>query len=192
MKRPGALHDQLGIRPHQFLLTVARLVPEKGLHDLIAATDRQSRYPVVIVGDADHPDPYSKQLREQASRHPRIIMAGLLAREPLSELYANAHGFILPSYHEGLPICLLEAMSYGLPAILSDISANRELVGEPEWVFNPGDIDHLSELLTRCQASGFPAEYGETLKLRALDQYNWNTIAHQTYELYESVLAKDV
>ena len=81
----------------------------------------------MIVVDADHEDEYSRKLKEQAKSAPGVVLTGRLTGKPLQELYAGAGLFVLPSYYEGLPIVLLEAMSYGLSCIVSDIAANGEV-----------------------------------------------------------------
>jgi alpha-maltose-1-phosphate synthase len=99
----------------------------------------------VIVGDADHEDRYSKDLKEKAAGTPGIILTGFLSGNPLQELYNHAGLFVLPSYYEGLPIVLLEAMSYGLSCIVSDIPANREVGLPEESYFKAGDINAVAE-----------------------------------------------
>jgi len=116
---------------------VGRLVPEKGFHDLIDAFNKLQAFnfqkkiqntkhsieglKLVIVGDADHPDNYSMNVKKMADENSNVILTGILTGEKLQELYSHAGLFVLASYYEGLPIVLLEAMSYGLPCIVSDI-----------------------------------------------------------------------
>ena len=92
--------------------------------------DLSGDWRLVIAGDADHEDEYSRKLKVMASKDQRVIMTGFIKGDVLRELYSNAGLFVLPSYHEGLPIVALEAMSYGLPVLVSAIPANMELVSE--------------------------------------------------------------
>ena len=131
---------RFGLEKGKYVLTVSRFVPEKGLHDIIEV---QSPYKIVIVGDADHIDKYSRKLKEQAKMHQNVILTGRLTGLPLQELYSHAGLFVLPSYYEGLPIVLLEAMSYGLSCVVSDIPANREVQLSEERYFKPGDVKAL-------------------------------------------------
>jgi len=89
----------------------------------------------VIVGRADHEDSYSLRLKAVARSNANVILTGFLTGKPLQELYTHAGIFVLPSYHEGLPIVLLEAMSYGLSCIASGIRANRNIpLGEDRFL----------------------------------------------------------
>ncbi len=102
-------------------------------------------YKLAIVGDADHEDKYSQELKAKAKENPNVVLTGFLTGKPLQEIYSNAGIFVLPSYYEGLPIVLLEAMSYGLSCIVSDIPANREVPLDDNRYFKPGDINCLSQ-----------------------------------------------
>ena len=105
--------EQFGLEKGRYILAVGRLVPEKGFHDLIEAFERACLIgrKLVIVGRADHEDAYSTNLKEKASRNPNVVMTGFLKGQPLQELYSHAGLFVIPSYYEGLPIVLLEALS---------------------------------------------------------------------------------
>ena len=84
----------------------------------------QNEYRLVIAGDADHEIPYTKQLKKLAGMN-NVVLPGFLKGEELHQLFTHARLFVLPSFHEGLPISLLEAMSYRLPVLVSDIPANK-------------------------------------------------------------------
>jgi glycosyltransferase involved in cell wall biosynthesis len=169
---------------------VGRHVPEKGFHDLIAAFRKiDSDWKLVMVGAADHEDDYSRSLKQQAAAVNNIVMTGFQKGRALGELYSNAGLFVLPSYHEGLPIVALEAMSYNLPMLLSDIPANREVVS-PGETFPVGDVDALAEKLSRFIRN--PAEYfekgiHEERRKRLETEFNWDIIARKTLEVYASV-----
>ncbi len=119
--------EKYNLHERKYFLAVGRFVPEKGFHNLITAFSSLDfkDYKLVIAGDADHEDNYSRDLKEQAGKCKNVVLTGLVSDQPLRELYSHAALFVLPSYYEGLPIALLEAMSYGLPCIASDIPANK-------------------------------------------------------------------
>nr|WP_320016108.1 glycosyltransferase family 4 protein [uncultured Desulfobacter sp.] len=136
--------ERKGIKSQRYLLSVARFVPEKGLTDLIQAFQNlSSDLQLVIAGDADHETDYSRQLKQMAKEDDRIILTGYITGEDLSQIYTHARLFVLPSYHEGLPIALLEAMSFGLPVLVSDIPANKEVALPSDRYFSCGDIEDL-------------------------------------------------
>jgi len=182
----------------EYVLAVGRFVPEKGFHDLIEAfhaTQGQSpksgdspfRWKLVIAGKADHEDKYSRELKELAGKSKDIILTGFITGKPLQELYSHAGLFVLPSYYEGLPIALLEAMSYGLSCIVSDIPANREVGLAQERYFKPGDISVLSEKIREFVAKPMTEEQ----KSRQIDllkqKYNWDNIAEETLKVYQKL-----
>lgn len=73
-----------------------------------------------------------------------FVMTGYITGKPLQQLFAHAGFFVMPSYHEGHPIALLEALSYGLPALVSDIPANIEIYSEGIQYFNCGNVGDLN------------------------------------------------
>ena len=175
--------DTLGIRPTSYILAIGRFVEEKGFHDLIDAYTRlkPKGIQLVIAGDADHPDQYSTSLKEKACQA-GAILTGFIKGEKLNQVMTNARLFAMPSYHEGLPIALLEAMSYNLDVVVSDIPACRLDNLTPADHFPVGNVDALtSALRDKLSQTYAPRHYD-------LTPYNWDTIAVQTANVYLSTL----
>ncbi len=182
--------DTLGLKKGGYLLAVARLVPEKGLHNLIEAFGKlESKCKLVIAGDSDHEDAYSKVLKDMGASNPNIVMPGYVTGDDLSQLFTNARLFVLPSYHEGLPIALLEALSYGLPVVISDIPANLEVGLDDDCYFVAGDVEELCDKLGNALAYSVDATYSERTRDWVRKKYNWDTIAEQTMGVYDKVLS---
>ena len=133
---------ELGLAPGRYVLTVGRLVPEKRQLDLLRAFRGAglSGWKLAIVGRIDHKNKYADLLASEAALAEDVVMAGFQSGNSLRQLYAHAGLFVLPSSHEGLPIALLEALSYGLPVLVSDIPSNLEVVGDRiaffEWAIS--------------------------------------------------------
>jgi glycosyltransferase involved in cell wall biosynthesis len=178
-----------GLEPGKYILLVSRLVPEKRHVDLIAAF-QQAMLPgwkLAIVGASDHPDTYVTHVLDMAAATPGVVCTGLQTGQALRELYANAGIFVLPSSHEGLPIAMLEALSYGLPVVASDIPANMEVGLPDEHYFPLGDVNALSERLAEFSAKYLTAEDRETRRSWVSGRFNWNDIARQTLAVYKTV-----
>ncbi len=178
---------QYGLERGKYILAVARLVPEKGLHDLVESFDLEG-VKLAIVGKADHEDEYSRALQEQAGRNKNVVMTGFLSGKALRELYSHAGLFVLPAYYEGLPIVLLEAMSYGLSCVVSDIAANRELELADERYFPAGDVKALAAKLKAFVNRPLTDEERGAQLARIAEKYNWDRIAVQTLEVYKTLV----
>ena len=186
----GETLQRYGLEAKKYVFTATRLVPEKGLHDLIGAYARieNPEFKLVIGGGADHETPYSRQLKKMADETPGVILSGFVSGIPLGELYSNAGLFVLPSYHEGLSLALLEAISYDLPVLVSDIPPNKE-IPLPDYRFFPvGNVDILSRRMVERFRAGITAQEKEDQTRILQTDYNWDTIAKETYEVYKSVM----
>jgi glycosyltransferase involved in cell wall biosynthesis len=175
--------ESLGLKPRNYVFTLGRFVEEKGFDLLIKAFDKlgQSDYQLVIAGDADHEETYSRKLKLLAKAK-NVILTGFVKGEELQQLYGNARLFVLPSSHEGMPISLLEAMSYRLPVLVSDIPANRQIALPENDYFVSGDIESLRISLTNQLNQKFePVNYD-------MNPYNWDNIALQTVNVYKKIL----
>lgn len=172
--------DDLGLTARGYVLGVGRLVPEKGFDLLIDAMKlSKSALKLVLVGGADHDSDYSRALTARANA--TTIFAGVRDRAALATLYANAAVFVLPSTHEGMPMAVLEAASFGCPILMSDIEPNVDLHFPEKHYFPSGNVKALAERLSRSFQS-LVAPPG------ALDAYDWEQIARQTLAVYRGVL----
>lgn len=185
----GGNLKKYGLEAQRYIFTASRFTPEKGLHDLIEAYAKinNPEFKLVIAGDVDHEIDYSRRLKQKA-RKAGVILTGFISGDALTELYSNAALFVLPSYYEGLPIALLEAMSYGLPVLVSDIAQNRE-ISLPEFRFFPsGEIDLLAKKMIELFKRGI-SEEEKTQQRKILEEnYNWDRIAQQTLEVYKKLI----
>ncbi len=177
-----------GISPGKYILTVARLVPEKGLHDLIEAfTKISGNYQLVIAGGADHETRYSRELKTKAAADKRIIMTGYISGEYLVQVFSHARCFVLPSYHEGLPIALLEALSYNIMPLVSDIPAHQEIPLPENCYFSCGDVAHLHNQLQKILNSDVHKQNLIDYHAIVTEKYNWDIIARETIAVYEKI-----
>ena len=170
----------IGLESRNYIFTLGRFVGEKGFDLLINAFVRlvNDDIKLVIAGDSDHETTYSRQLKDLALKN-GVILTGFIRGEKLQQLFTHARVFVLPSFHEGLPISLLEAMSYELPVIVSDIPANKQIDIPLERFFTSGDEKSLFAKLNYELAVDFkPVKYD-------MSQYDWDRIAVQTASVYE-------
>lgn len=173
--------EELGLNRKEYIVAVARFVPEKRLDQLIEAytllNDKCGKK-LVLVGDSDHDDQYSAQLKAKA-REAGVVLTGFITGEKLAQVMYNAGLFVLPSVHEGLPISLLEAMSYGLDVLVSDIDACRLPELEGTDFFKADDVNSLRLRLSEKLEKSCPERYFN------MTRYSWEQIARDTLKVYK-------
>ncbi|HNT44283.1 MAG TPA: glycosyltransferase family 4 protein [Syntrophorhabdaceae bacterium] len=178
--------EGIGAETGRYVLAVVRFVPEKGITDLIQAfTGMDTEMKLVIAGDADHETEYSRKIRQLARADSRIILTGYITGEPLHQVFSHARLFVLPSYHEGLPIALLEAMSYGLDVLVSDIPANKEVGLAEDRYFICGNVEDLRCRMEHRLSRRMAEKDREAMRREVQQRYNWDDIAKQTIAVYE-------
>lgn len=177
---------QFGLEKDGYLLFLGRLVPEKGIHYLIEAykkTDITKR--LVIAGGASDTDTYMQELKDLAKEDPRILFTGFVQGRALEELYSNAYVYILPSDIEGMPLSLLEAMSYGNCCLTSDIEECTEVTCEYGVSFEKGNVEDLTrKLQLLCGDESLVAKYKAEAADYICQRYSWDTVVEQTMVLY--------
>lgn len=180
------ISEKFGLSKDSYILFLGRLVPEKGIRYLIEAfkqvkTDKK----LVIAGGSSDTDSFERELKDLAKNDERIIFTGFVQGSLLDELYSNAYIYTLPSDLEGMPLSLLEAMSYGNCCLVSDIPECTEVVEDKALIFKKSDVSDLWEKLQ--DVCNHPENVME-LKKEAADfickKYDWDDVVEKTRELY--------
>lgn len=186
IKSAELITEKYGLIKDSYILFLGRLVPEKGIRYLIEAfkgvnTDKK----LVIAGGSSDTNTFADELKELAKDDNRILFTGFVEGQELEELYSNAYIYTLPSDLEGMPLSLLEAMSYGNCCVVSNIAECVEVVEDKALVFKKSDI---SDLKDKIQQACDNLELVGRLKSQAADficnKYDWDDVVKKTLNLY--------
>jgi glycosyltransferase involved in cell wall biosynthesis len=178
---------RFGLERDGYFLFLGRLVPEKGVHYLIEAfrkvnTDKK----LVIAGGASDTEGYAGELKSLAAGDERILFTGFVQGRLLDELYSNAWVYVLPSDTEGMPLSLLEAMSYGNCCLVSDIPECAEVVETAAELFPAGNVSALTEALQKlCNDEKIVLAHKANAQNYVCSRFNWDRITEKTLELYQ-------
>lgn len=179
--------DCFGLEKDRYILFLGRLVPEKGIHYLIEAyrntkTDKK----LVIAGGVSDSGEYGEELKKLANNHSDIVFTGFVQGKLLEELYSNAYLYVLPSDLEGMPLSLLEAMSYGNCCVTSDIEECAAVITDHGATFPKGNVAALTETLqTLCDDMKIVTKYKEQAANYITGRYSWDDVTERTLELYQ-------
>ncbi len=186
MIEPDLIKEEYSLTKDSYILFLGRLVPEKGVKYLIEAYKKlNTSKKLVIAGGSSDTSEYELELKELAKDNDNIIFTGFIQGKPLEELYSNAYIYVLPSDLEGMPLSLLEAMSYGNCCLTSDIPECAEVLEDHGVTFRKSDTDDLcAKLQFLCDDPSDVAKYKESATDFILNKYNWTDIVHRTLDLY--------
>jgi len=154
------------------VLFVGRLSPEKGIAELVAATEGMN---LVVAGDGP-------------LRHLVPGALGFVPHDELGELYDRAAVVVCPSYREGLPLCVLEAMAHGKPVVASAVGGIPEVVenGVTGYLVEPGDVAGLRAAIERLLADPvLRRRLGRAARARVADRCSWERVTAATVAAYE-------
>lgn len=180
------IKKKFGLEKDSYLLFLGRLVPEKGIRYLVEAfkgvrTDKK----LVIAGGSSDTDAFAKELKELGKDDDRILFTGFVQGRTLDELYSNAYLYVLPSDLEGMPLSLLEAMSYGNCCLTSDIAECAEVVEDQAVTFQKGNVEDLREKLQMlCDQPEMVGNYKDQAADFICGKYDWDRVVERTLELY--------
>ena len=185
-REANIIKEEYGLERNDYILFLGRLVPEKGIRYLIEAfrqvdTDKK----LVIAGGSSDTDAFAEELRELAKGDERILFTGFVQGEKLDELYSNAYVYTLPSDLEGMPLSLLEAMSYGNCCLVSDIEECASVVEDHAVVFQKSNVLDLRDQLQKaCDHPEVVRQYQMQAADFICEKYNWDEVVEKTLELY--------
>jgi glycosyltransferase involved in cell wall biosynthesis len=178
-----------GLEKDSYFLTTSRLIRHKGIHYAIKAyqnlkTDKK----LVIAGNGFFTNDYAQELKELVKDNKNIIFTGSQSGKILAELYSNAYLLLQPSESEGLSLSLLEAMSYGIPILASDIPENKEALGGAGFTFRNKDVEDLRNKMQELLDSNLAKSKIEIEINRIRDIYNWPKIVKDIVLVYEKAV----
>lgn len=182
------INERFGLEKNNYILFLGRLVPEKGIRYLLEAFKNvKTENKLVIAGGSSDTDSFAQELRQLAGNDERVIFTGFVQGKLLAELYSNAYFYTLPSDLEGMPLSLLEAMSYGNCCLVSDIAECSEVVENKAVTFKKSNVGDLTEKLQMLcddaeKVEGFKKDAAEFI----LGKYGWDDVVERTLELYKA------
>ncbi len=182
---PNIIKKKYGLEKDSYLLFLARIVPEKGLHYLLEAFQGiDTKRKLVVAGGSSHSNDYLTKIESMAKCDPRVIMTGFVQGKELEELFSNCLAYVLPSDVEGMPISLLEALSYGRQCVVSDIEENLEVVGGLGYHFKKSDVSDLRDVLDRLLKDKRAIDV-KAISAQCKKRFNWNDVVEKHLRLYQ-------
>jgi len=187
---------RFNIEPNEYFMFVGRLVPEKAVETIIEAFKKVSTdKKLLIVGDSAGTDDYVKYLKDLASNDERIIFTSYVYGSELAELFTNALAYISSSKLEGLPLTILEAMSFSAPVILSDIPPHLEILNQGYNVghsFEVNNIDSCKNSIEKMLSfsDNELKEMKKNAKQLVEDVFNWEKVSLQTIKVFNETYEK--
>ena len=186
IREADLIQRRFGLEKDSYILFLGRLVPEKGIKYLIEAYKNvQTDKKLVIAGGSSDTLAYKAEVKQMAKDDERIIFTGFVQGQMLEELYSSAYVYVLPSDLEGMPLSLLEAMSYGNCCLTSDINECVGVVGSHGVTFEKGHIYELKEKLQQlCDDNSIVQGYKEQASEYICRKFNWDHVVERTVALY--------
>lgn len=189
---PVPQRDEQEPSPIRFVF-LGRLEQNKGAYDLLQAFAKVAAiHPdVTLVMGGVGNMAYCEGLSADLNIRSRVSFPGWVVGEEKARLLREAHVFVLPSHIEGMPISMLEAMSFGLPMVMCPVGSIPEVVsnGEEAIFVAPGDVDALAAAMARLAADpGLRLSMGERNKEKFACRFSADVIASRVEAMYQEVM----
>ena len=178
---------KFGLEKDGYILFLARIVPEKGLHFLIDAYKSIKTDKKLVIAGTLFDSAYCKQIKEMIKDEPNIIATDFVSGDILEELYANCSVYVLPSEIEGMALTLLEALSVGARCLVSNIPENLETIGQYGYSFISANTVSLAKNLTAILEEKTDEKLKEEQIAYVRDRFNWDVVADKTLDLYRKI-----
>ncbi len=194
--RPAAGYDGAG-NGSDTVLYAGSFIAKKGIFDLVEAagilTFRDNiKLNYVLAGSG----PLARAIRKRVKKYgleELFSFPGFLDRPALLTAYQGAKMFVFPSYHEGLPTVILEALACGLPVVATNVPGNKDLIrdGQTGLLVEPRQPEKLAEAMkTLCCDEKMCRRLGETGRKMVTEQYSWSKVAREFEKQYQELLSK--
>ena len=186
IKKVSNIEKKYNLKKDSYILYLGRIVPEKGIHYLIDAYNQiKTDKKLVIAGGASDTSEYYKELLGKTKDNENIIWTGFVQGEELQELYSNSYLYILPSDLEGMPLSLLEAMSYGNCCLTSDIPECATVIEDKGITFSKSNVGDLKKKLKDLlKDNNKVKQYKDKAQDYIINKYNWDNVVEETIEIY--------
>ena len=170
-----------------YILFLSRIVPGKGLEHLIEAYKQvDTKLPLIIAGGTMFVDEFYDNIVNSSKDDERIKFIGFVSGDDLIELYSNTNLFVFPSEAEGMPMCLLEALSYNAPCLVSDIPENTEVGKEFVQTFKVANVDDLKGQMELCLKEK-ETMFCKNSRDYIQKEFDWDNVVNKTIDLYKEV-----
>lgn len=177
---------------NKYIMYAGRIDREKGLFDLIECgkhiCNERSDISFLLAGKGRDLDALKKKAKKLGLQN-KFLFLGQVGREQLVQLYQHSTLFLFPSYHEGIPTALLEAMSCGLPIIATNVRGNRDLISHGKnGILVPRSPREMADaVLMLLDDNKMKKELGKNARKEIEEKYTWDVISTKILHCYESL-----
>lgn len=186
-QEPKIIKEKYNLKKNGYILFLSRVVPGKGLEHLIEAYKSiKTDLPLIIAGGSAFVDDFYSEICTSIKDDDRIKMIGFVKGDELIELYSNARLFVFPSEAEGMPMCLLEALSYNTPCLVSDIPENLEVGNKYVESFKVKNVKDLEKKLNKCLTE--KKLVNKNSRDYIINKYDWDVIIDETLKIYSELV----
>jgi len=189
------LRQERGLSPDAVVVTmIARLIAPKGVREFLQAAERlNGKARFVLIGEPDPGNLDSLTWEEIGEYVQRGVVLAPGWQKDVIPWLAITDVFVLPSYREGTPVTVLEAMAMGLPVVATDVPGCREAVvaGETGFLVPPRDVDELVRAIQKLvEDPALRRRMGQAGRARAAQRFAIERITAQYLDLYAELLRR--